>query len=103
MFDAAFFDINIQYLAPGLMGGAMHAFFVKKPTPWEIVGYIMGGMLAANFFTPLALNGMNFIVPWLLNFPGPVAFLLGMGGFQICSRADKIVGAWNPFERTKHD
>ena len=95
--DLLLFDINIQYLVAGFAGGIVHAFLVRKAGPWEIIGYIVVGGLAANFFTPQMLRLLSQIPPGLL------AFLVGMGGFRICRYADKWAGSWRPFERTKNE
>jgi hypothetical protein len=98
MFENAFFDINIHYLIAGFAGGIVHAILVRKAGPWEIIGYIVVGGLAANFFTPQVLRLLN-------QFPeGLIAFMVGMGGFRICRQADKFfAGTWKPFERTKNE
>lgn len=98
MLDVLLFDINVQYLVAGFAGGIVHAFLVRKARPWEIIGYIVVGGLAANFFTPQMLKLLS-------QFPaGLLAFLVGMGGFRICRQADKFfAGTWKPFERTKNE
>ena len=98
MFDLLGFDVNIHYLIPGIAGGIVHAFLVRKAGPWEIIGYIVVGGLAANFFVPQLLRLLTQIPPGLL------AFMVGMGGFRICRQADKFfAGTWKPFERTKNE
>lgn len=98
MLDLSFLDINIQYLVAGFAGGIVHAFLVRKAGPWEIIGYIVVGGLAANFFTPQVLKILTQMPAGLL------AFMVGMGGFRICRQADKFfAGTWKPFERTKNE
>lgn len=95
--DELLLSFNIQYLAVGMMGGIMHAFFVRKSTAWQIIGYILAGGLAANFFVPYVLRMLTPLPTGLLS------FLIGMGGFRICRHADKWAGSWRPFERTKNE
>jgi hypothetical protein len=97
--EAALIDLNIQYLVAGFAGGIVHAFMVRKATAWEVIGYIVVGGLTANFFVPQLLR----VISLFNQAPGLAAFIVGIGGFHICRRADKWVGTWNPFGRIKNE
>jgi hypothetical protein len=91
-------DINVQYLVAGFMGGIVHAFRLKKATPWEVIGYIVAGGLTANYFTPQLLRFMPHLPA------GLTAFMIGYGGFRICRVADKyLADSWNPFGKTENE
>lgn len=84
MYDDLFAIIDIPLLAAGSMGGLVHAFRVKKATPWERVGYVLVGGIAANFIAPQVLR-MMALVP-----SGFIAFGIGMSGERICFCIEKI-------------
>ena len=87
--------IDVQLLAAGFLGGLVHAFRVEKATPWQIVGYILTGGLAANFIAPQVLKMMTL-------FPsGFVAFGIGMSGRHLCDLLEKIFD--NVLGRTKNE
>ena len=101
--DAAFFFINLQYLVVGFLGGLIHAFRVKKASPWEVIGYIMAGGMAANFFVPPLLKLMTVIPPWMSNFDGLLAFGIGMSGRKLCNYAEKWFGSLTFLGKTRND
>ena len=78
MYDDLSAIINIQYSAAGAMGGLVHAFRVPKASPWQRVGYIITGAIAANFIVPQLLVMMKQVPS------GFVAFGIGMSGKHIC-------------------
>jgi hypothetical protein len=87
MSDELLAILHVQYLAAGSMGGLVHAFRIKKATPWEIIGYIMVGAIAANFIAPQALK-------ILAGTPsGFIAFGIGMSGRHICLVLEKCFSA----------
>ena len=77
--DAILFDlIDVHLLAAGFLGGMVHAFNVRKATPWQFIGYILVGGIAANFIAPQMLKILA-LVP-----SGFVAFGIGMSGKHLC-------------------
>jgi hypothetical protein len=107
MDDVVIFGIiNVHFLAAGLLGGLVHSFRLEKATPWQIVGHIVAGGLAANFLTPLLLIGAsNFVSPQLLKIlpPGFVSFGIGMSGRYTCYGIEKTFNSWNPLRKTKNE
>jgi hypothetical protein len=96
MSDVVLFDIiDAQITACGFLGGMVHAFRAEKITPWEAVGYVVIGGIAANFITPLAAN---FIMPQALKmvttFPAGavyfIGFCIGMSGKHLCGTLEII-------------
>jgi len=96
----SFFDIiNVQVLAVGLAGGFVHALkpsIVKKATPWEVVGYIVTGGFAANFFlqfVPLLLKIQNeiFVSDGTNSVNLAIAFAIGMSGRRICDEVERLM------------
>ncbi len=76
--------INVQLIAAGSLGGLVHAFRIKKATPWETVKFIVTGALAANFIAPQVFKILA-LVP-----PGFVAFGIGMSGKHLCYVLEKF-------------
>ena len=105
--------INVHYFAAGLLGGLVHSFRLEKVTPWQVMGHIVAGGLAANFFAPTVFSGIimfnnsaaNFIPAGLLNVmtPGFIGFGFGMSGRYTCYTIEKAFNAWNPFGKTKNE
>lgn len=89
--------IDSKMLAAGFLGGLVHAFRLKKATPWEIVKYIVIGGLAANFIAPQMLKLLT-LVP-----SGFVAFGVGMSGKHLCYMLEKFFDKLDMLGRTKNE
>jgi hypothetical protein len=80
--DVVLFDIiDAQLTACGFLGGMVHAFRAEKATPWEVVGYVVSGGMAANFITPEALKVAAFLPAAFVHF---AAFGIGLSGKHLC-------------------
>src|SRR5438105_5480092 len=92
MAEFGLFEIHIQLLVYGLMGGVVRVFFTRKATPREIIGYIVVGGFAANFFAPPLLMILTRLPELMMQFvPWPLAFVIGMGGLRICKEDDLLL------------
>lgn len=105
MIDAILFDINVQYLVAGFAGGVIHAFFVTRARPWDIIGYVVVGGLASNFSVgPLLVILPKVLPPILVPLPagsdGLIGVIMGMAGFHILRRIDRFIETWNPFKES---
>ena len=88
MADVILFDIiDAQITACGFLGGMVHAFRAEKATPWEIVGSIVVGALAANFIAPQVLKIITLLPVGFVHF---VAFGIGMSGKHLCQVLELI-------------
>ncbi len=111
--DLVSFYIYLPFMVAGFAGGILHSFFVDKARPWDIIGYVVAGGLTANFFTPPLLKVLpQFasllppLVAAMVTAPdagGLIAFVIGLGGFQLCHLIDRKIGSWDPLERTKNE
>lgn len=101
MFYGAFLDlIDAKLMAAGFLGGLIHAFRVKKATPWEVIGYVLTGGIAANFIAPQALKvltALTFIPPAF------VAFGIGMSGKHLCFAIEKAFNKLDVLWKTKNE
>ena len=97
MYDDLFAIIDIPLLAAGSMGGLVHAFRVKKATPWEVVGYIVVGGLAANFIAPQVLKILT-VIPSAF-----IAFGVGMSGKHLCYYMEKFFDKLDVLGKTKNE
>lgn len=89
--------INVQCMAAGSLGGMVHAFRLKKPTTWEVIGYIVTGGIAANFIAPQMLKILTMF---------PVVFLafgVGLGGKHICYGLEKFFNRLGVLWKTKNE
>lgn len=97
MDDIFFGFIDVQLTAAGFLGGLVHAFRVEKATPWQVVGYIVTGGIAANFIAPQALK---LLVGLSAQF---VAFGIGMSGRYLCDAMEKFFDKLDVLGRTKNE
>lgn len=88
---------NMQCLAAGSLGGMVHAFRLKKPTVWEVVGYIVVGGIAANFIAPQMLKILTMFPVMFL------AFGVGLAGKQICYVLEKVFSTLAILGKTKNE
>lgn len=85
MLNADIFSIlDVQLIAAGFLGGLVHAFRLEKATPWQVVGYIVVGGIAANFIAPQVLKLLTLLPA------GFVAFGIGMSGKHLCFVLEKF-------------
>lgn len=101
MFPAGLLDlIDAKLMAAGFLGGLIHAFRLKKATPWEVVGYILTGGIAANFIAPQVLKVLTALtfVP-----PAFVAFGIGMSGKHLCYALEKLFNKLDVLWKTKNE
>lgn len=89
--------LDIQFIAAGALGGLVHAFRVQKATPWEIVGFIVVGSLAANFMAPQVLKLLTLLPS------GFVAFGIGMSGKHLCYAVEKFFDKLDIFGKTPNE
>lgn len=98
MLDAGFGNIIApELIAAGFLGGLVHAFRVKKATPWEVIGYIVVGGLAANFIAPQMLRILTLIPPEF------VAFGVGMSGKHLCYCLEKFFDKLSALGKTHNE
>jgi hypothetical protein len=98
MIDAGLANIiDPELIAAGFLGGLVHAVRVKKATPWEVVGFIVVGGLAANFIAPQVLRILTLVPPAF------VAFGVGMSGKRLCYYLEKFVDKLNIFGKPSNE
>jgi hypothetical protein len=96
-----------ELIAAGALGGLVHAFRAKNPRPWEVVGLIVTGGVAANFITPQVLLMANFIIPGALKMltsvpPEFVALGVGLSGKRLCYHLEKLFDKLTELGKTRN-
>ena len=78
--------IHIRDFIAGFMGGVSIVFGDKKPDPWDMIGMIVAGALAANYIAPWISE--KFGAPELL-----AAYFIGTAGRSVCRVVAKFVAS----------
>lgn len=96
--DVGFFDIiDARLFAAGFLGGLVHAWRIQKATPWEIIGFIVVGGIAANFIAPQVLRILTLVPSDF------VAFCVGMSGKHLCYYLEKFFDKLDLLGKTKNE
>jgi hypothetical protein len=98
MFDVVYGIFNLSCLAAGLCGAIVHVYNIKgKVSARDVMGYLVTGMLAANFVAPQVLR-MISLFPIELT-----AFGVGMAGKHICLGIEMFFSKFDLFGKTKNE
>lgn len=81
--------ITIKHLIAGFAGGVVSALLMRNVRPLEALSSVLGGTLAANYFTEHAVKTMGFG-------EGAAGFLIGLTAMILCQKIIEAVRKWVP-------
>lgn len=98
--------LSLKDMVAGFAGGIANTFIFKKSNPWEIIGSIIVGGIAANYLGAPISKMLEAAIPVLKvlgNTVGFSDFVVGLTGMAICQSIIESVSGWKPFKRLKND
>lgn len=81
--------ITIKYLIAGFAGGVVSALLMRNVRPIEALSSVLGGTLAANYFTEHAVKTIGFG-------EGAAGFLIGLTAMILCQKIIEAARKWVP-------
>lgn len=81
--------ITIKHLIAGFAGGVVSALLMRNVRPFEALSSVLGGTLAANYFTEHAVRTLGFG-------EGAAGFLIGLTAMILCQKIIEAARKWVP-------
>jgi hypothetical protein len=76
-------------LLAGFFGGVVNVFVMRRIKPFDAIGSVVVGALAANYLSPMMAHVTG-------TGPGVTAFLVGLAGMAICQGLIEAFRRWTP-------